>query len=71
MQKKFGDRKPIGTFQDDLPPDSVISGFPHFDVLIESIEQAQLLNKQRPELVECWGREHSGVEPRKVSAGYN
>lgn len=40
MQKKFGDGKPIGAFQDDLPPDSVICRFPRFDVLIESIEQA-------------------------------
>jgi hypothetical protein len=71
VQKKLGDGKPIGTLQDDLLPDPVICRFPRFDVVIESIEQAQLLNKQRPELVECGGRAHGGVEPRKVSAGHN
>jgi hypothetical protein len=67
VQKKPGDGQPIGTLQDDLLPDPVICRFPRFDVLIESIEQAQLLNKQRPELVASGGRAHGGVEPRKVA----
>ena len=36
-----------------------------------SIEQAQLLSKQWPELVERGGSAHGGVEPWKVSSGYS
>ena len=71
VQQKVRHGTPIGTLKADRLPDPGICRFPRFGVLIELIEQAKVLSKQRPEFLECGRSLHGGIEPRKVSAGYD
>ncbi len=71
VQQKLGHGTPIGILKADRLPDPGICRFPRFGVLIELIERAKFLSKQRPEFLECGRSLRGGIEPRRVSAGYD
>ena len=44
---------------------------PTIDVVIDTVEQAQILGKQRPDVREAFSRVHSSVQPREIVAGHD
>jgi hypothetical protein len=52
-------------------PDSAVSLFPGLDVVVKTVEQAQLLGEVRPELREPFPRFDTCVQPWEVTAGHH